>query len=353
MKKFAIAVPMVVILSLVGLVAGCGSSSSSKPSTSVPATNSQGVPNYANSSNWLSLPAKATKKVDVFYLGDTTYQKPNASAPNICAVNDAQMQAGAKAKFSASATVFETIANIYSPYYRQSDASVLLLPHDQQAAIIAGEPTHDGISAFDYYIKHYNSGRPFMLAGHSQGSNVTINLLAQYMKKNPDVYKRMIAAYVIGYSITPDYLAQNPELKFATGPDDTGVIISYNTEAPVLKGTNPVVLPGAMAINPITWTRAETVAPASQNLGGISVNPQTGYAVVDASGNPVKVMNYADAQVNTARGVVICSTADPSQLAPGNQLVANGVYHPFDYPFYYFDIRANAAIRVAKYFAKK
>ena len=151
MKKFAIAVPVVLILSLAGIVTGCGSSSSSKPSTTVPATNGQGVPNYANSSNWLSLPAKATKKVDVFYLGDTTYQKPNASAPNICAINDAQMQAGAKAKFSASATAFETIANIYSPYYRQADASVLLLPHDQQSAIIAGIPTHDGLSAFDYY----------------------------------------------------------------------------------------------------------------------------------------------------------------------------------------------------------
>lgn len=353
MKKLGIAVPMVVILSLVGMVAGCGSSTSGKPSTSVPATNSQGVPNYANSSNWLSLPAKTTKKVDVFYLGDTTYQKPNASAPNICAINDAQMRAGAKAKFTASATAFAPIANIYSPYYRQSDASVLLLPHAQQSAIIAGIPTHDGLSAFDYYIKHLNQGRPFIMAGHSQGSNVTINLLAQYMKKNPDVYKRMIAAYVIGYSITPDYLAQNPELKFATGPDDTGVIISYNTEAPVLKGTNPVVLPGAMAINPITWTRAETLAPASQNLGGISVNPQTGYAVVDASGNPVKVMNYANAQVNTARGAVICSTADPSQLAPGNEMVAKGIYHPFDYPFYYFDIRANAANRVARYLSEK
>lgn len=353
MKKFGIAVPMVVIISLVGMVAGCGSGSSNKPSTTVPATNGQGVPNYANSSNWLSLPSKATKKVDVFSLGDTTYQKPNSSAPNICAINDAQMQAGAKAKFSASATAFETIANIYSPYYRQSDASVLLLPHAQQSAIIAGIPTHDGMAAFDYYVKHLNNGRPFIMAGHSQGSNVTINLLAQYMKKNPDVYKRMIAAYVIGYSITPEYLTQNLELKFATGPNDTGVIISYNTEAPVLKGTNPVVLPGAMAINPITWTRAETLATAAQNLGGISVNPQTGYALVDASGNPVKVMHYADAQVNTARGVVICSTADPSQLAPGNQLVANGVYHPFDYPFYYFDIRANAANRVAKYFAKK
>ena len=231
--------------------------------------------------------------------------------------------------------------------------SVLLLPHDHQAAIIAGEPTHDGISAFDYYIKHLNQGRPFMLAGHSQGSNVTINLLAQYMKKNPDVYKRMIAAYVIGYSVTPDYLSQNPELKFAEGPDDTGVIISYNTESPTFQGNNPVVLPGAMAINPITWTRSETLATAAQNLGGISVNPQTGYAVVDSAGNPVKVMNYADAQVNTAKGVVICSTADPSQLAPGNEIVAKGIYHPFDYPFYYFDIRANAANRVARYLSKK
>ena len=42
-----------------------------------------------------------------------------------------------------------------------------------------------------------------------------INLMADYMKKNPEVYKRMIAAYVPGYSITPQYLAQNPELKFA------------------------------------------------------------------------------------------------------------------------------------------
>ena len=351
MKKLGIAVPLVVILSLVGMVTGCGSSSSGKPSNSVPATNSQGVPNYANSSNWLSLPAKPTKKVDVFYLGDTTYQKPNASAPNICAINDAKMRAGAKAKFSASATAFAPIANIYSPYYRQSDASVLLLPHAQQSSIIAGVPTHDGLSALDYYIKHLNQGRPFIMAGHSQGSNVTINLLAQYMKKNPDVYKRMIAAYVIGYSITPDYLTQNPHLKFAEGPDDTGVIVSYNTEAPVVDGTNPVTLPGGIAINPITWTRTEELATAAQNLGGIALD-KNGYAVLDAAGNPVRVEHYADAQVNKARGVVICSTADVNLLSPGNALLPKGVYHSFDYPFYYFDIRANAANRV-DHFLKK
>ena len=358
MKKFAgIAVPLIVMVSMVGLMAGCGSSSntgkSSSSASSATSSTSQN-PDYSKSANWLALPSStaAKKKVDVFYLGGTTYKKLNASAPNICTINDPQMKAGAKAAFSSSATTFETVANIFSPYYRQSDASVLRLPQAEQVKIIGGIPTSDGIAAFDYYIKHYNKGRPFILAGHSQGSNVTIYLLAEYMKKNPKVYKRMIAAYVIGYSITPSYLAQNPELKFAEGPDDTGVIVSYNTEAPTVKVTNPVVLPGALAINPITWTRTEDLATAAQNLGGISVG-SNGYAVLDAAGNPARVMDYADAQVNNAKGVVICSTANASQLSPGNALLSVGIYHDYDYPFYYFDIRANAANRVAHYSLKK
>jgi hypothetical protein len=183
-------------------------------------------------------------------------------------------------------------------------------------------------------VKHYNNGRPYILAGHSQGSNILINLMAQYMKKNPDVYKRMITSYMPGYSITPQYLTQNKELKFATGPDDTGVIVSYNTAAPTTQVPDPVVLPGAMVINPITWTRDETLATAAQNLGGISVQ-SNGYPVLDAQGNPQKVLNFADAQVNTAKGELICSTADPATLDPGNSLVAAGIYHSFDYPFYY------------------
>ena len=93
------------------------------------------------------------------------------------------------------------------------------------------------------------------------------NILAEYMKEHPDLYKRMIAAYVIGYSVTGAYLAQNPHLKFAAGPDDTGVIISYNTEAPGVNGENPVILPGGISINPITWTREKTLATATENLG--------------------------------------------------------------------------------------
>ena len=354
MRKFAIAFTAMAILSILGPAAGCGSSSSGMPSTNVPATDSYGTPNYANSSNWLALPQATTKKVDVFYLSDTTYQKESPSSPNIGPIDDPEMKTGAEAQFSRTATAFETVGDIYAPYNRQVDSQYKsTLPIPEQLSLEAGIPTSDAVSAFDYYIEHLNNGRPFILAGHSQGSNLLANILSGYMKDHPDLYERMVAAYVIGFSITSDYLAQNPQLKFAEGPDDTGVIISYNTEAPVLHGTNPVTMPGGIAINPITWTRAEDYASTSQNLGGISVDPQTGYAALDSSGAPARVERYADAQVNQERGVVICSTANPNQLAPGNPAVAAGIYHPYDYPFYYFDIRANAENRIARYLANK
>jgi len=176
-------------------------------------------------------------------------------------------------------------------------------------------------------------------------------LLSEYMQENPQVYDRMIAAYVIGFSVTTEYLANNPHLKFAEGPDDTGVIISYNTEAPKVEGKNPVLLPGAIAINPITWTRTEKLATAAENLGSIMIN-RDGSVVLNEEGKIVPVKNYADAKVDKARGVVICSTADVEKLAPGNALSGKGVFHSFDYSFYYFNIKDNAAKRTSKFLSK-
>lgn len=136
-------------------------------------------------------------------------------------------------------------------------------------------------------------------------------------------------------------------LKFAEGADDTGVIISYNTESPDFTGTNPVVLPGALVINPITWTRDETPATAAQSSGSITLNLD-GTVALDV----VPVMNFADAKINKAKGVLICSSVTPEILAPGNPLVATGFYHTFDYPLYYFNIKENAATR-AKNFLNK
>ena len=302
----------------------------------------------------MAVPAKLDKPVDLFYLYPTTFSKANKDASNFAAIDDPGMVKGAKLSFSKQATAFEPIANIYAPYYRQVDAAYSLsLPPAEHDKVQQGVTKEDVFAAFDYYIQHYNNGRPFILAAHSQGSNELIFLLADYMKANPKVNARMVAAYVIGYSVTSSYLAANPHLKFAEGPGDTGVIVSYNTEAPTTKITNPVTLPGGISINPITWTRTEKLADASENAGSLQVNPD-GTVAVDASGNPIILKNWADAQVNIARGVVICSTVDASKLSPGtaNQMLSAGIYHNFDYPLYYFNIRENAALRVKNYLSQ-
>ncbi|KUG22667.1 hypothetical protein ASZ90_007562 [hydrocarbon metagenome] len=326
---------LIIAVWVIFTIAGCGKDSSDSAPQAT---------DYSQAAHWLSLPA-VTEKVDIFYLYPTAWQKVNNSDPNICEIDNPSMLIGAPAAFARQATAFETFANIYAPYYRQADAAyALTLPLPEHDALIAGIPTMDAVAAFDYYIQHFNNGRPFILAGHSQGSNVLINLLTGYLKDHPDVYARMIAAYVIGYPVTAQVIADNPHLKFATGPDDTGVIISYNTQAPdVVPGVNPVLsgLVG-LVINPITWTRTDTVATTAEGLDSIMPDPVTFIF------SPVS--RYADAQVDIINGVLICTTADEDGLyALTQHAFPRGVYHSFDYPFYYFNLRANAQNRVNKY----
>ena len=257
------------------------------------------------------------------------------------------MLKNAPEKFARQATAYETVGNVYAPFYRQDDAaSTLALPSAEQAKVVGGIPTTDATAAFDYYIKHFNNGRPFILVGHSQGAIVLSNLLSGYMKENPTVYKKMIAAYVIGWPITAEYLAQNPHLKFAEGPDDVGVIISYNTQSPDMNGVNSL-LNGVIGvvINPISWTRNETVATRAQGLGSL---------MPDSKGVFRTVPQYADAKVDITKGVVVCSTVDESVIAMLASLSGwpRGVYHSFDIPFYYFNLRQNAANRANKFLNK-
>jgi len=310
------------------------------------ALSSDPVPtDYSKTEHWLAVPVVLDKKVDVFYLYPTAWKKVDKNELDICSIDNPLMLQWSKAALGRQATAFGTVGNLFAPYYRQVD-----LTAKDREKVVGTLPTLDAAAAFDYYIKHYNNGRPFILAGHSQGANVLANLLAGYMSEHPDVNARMVAAYVIGYSVTGAYLSKNPHLKFAQGPDDTGVIISYNTEAPsVVPGTNPVVSPGGIAINPITWTRDETPAKASQSLG--SVMPSGEMSV--PGGMFVPVEHYADARVDKAKGVVICGTADADKLYSLYPGMGKGIYHSFDIPFYYYNLRENAANRIEKYLGKR
>ena len=163
---------------------------------------------------------------------------------------------------------------------------------------------------------------------------------------------RPVAAYAIGYSVTKDDLAAFPHLKFATGETDTGVIVSWNTEGKEnVEGSvkTAVLLPGAISINPLNWKLDETYAPTSENLGSLVDNEKTGVPEIGDIG--------ADAQIVLSRGTVVTSAPPdpmPEELAKITaEYFGPGARHENDYTFYYSNIKANVAKRIAAYKAKQ
>lgn len=271
------------------------------------------------------------------------YEKMDDSekAEPICGIDDEIMRAGAQSVYESQATAFEEATNVFAPYYRQSNLNYIASMRGAELEKFQmSEQRTDVYAALDYYFEHYNDGRPFIIAGHSQGSTMVKIVLGEYMQAHPEYLERMVAAYPIGYSITKDWLEMHPYLKFAEEAGDTGVIVSWNTEGPGNKDKdNLVVEENAISINPINWKRDETPADFSENLGSRILNEQTGAYEIR--------MNVADATLDTERGVVVCNSTEP--FISVDAIFGPESYHNSDYTFYYENLKQNAVLRVQNF----
>ena len=305
----------------------------------------EGAPDYSQASCWYQIP-EITKDVDTFFVYPTDYMGTNEGDPDFAPLDNTDMLEGVEFDHKTMASAYEDATNVFMPYYRQAGfkyASETGKKTGDPREAFATTPYNDITAALDYYFENYNDGRPFIVAGHSQGSGIISLVLKDYFREHPEYYERMIAAYVIGFSITEDYLEANPHLKFADGESDTGVIISWNTEGPKnVEGNvwNGVVLPGAISINPLNWKRDETYAQASENLGSLVLNEETNETEISDIG--------ADAQVILDRGVIL-TNADSEPMTEGIDFFGPQSFHNGDYTFYYNNIKDNVAKRIAAY----
>jgi hypothetical protein len=302
-----------------------------------PAAPSPVVPiDYADPAHWITVPMSITEPVDVFYV-PPTMGRTAPSGPGLTPIDDPKLLASGPVALDLHASAFMDLANVYAPFYRQADAVwSLALPADEHAAVIGGVPAGDVEAALRYYLDHWNDGRPFFLLSHSQGSDIVADLLGRPILTDPAVADRLVAAYVVGYSITDAWLEAHPQWPFAAGADDTGVVVSWNTVAAGFTGQDPVVLPGALVINPISWVRDETPAGADQALGS---------RLPDGSGGLEFQVGLADATLDLEAGVVRVSTIDPASFVSPSGAFPEGVLHSLDIPLYWGDLAHNAAVR--------
>jgi hypothetical protein len=232
---------------------------------------------------------------------------------------------------------------LYAPFYRQLglQAEMNILNNGGLPVmddLVARVPLVDLKEAFEFFLAHYNKGRPVIFASHSQGTIIMRQLLLWLKEAHPDVLARTVACYMVGFSINEEF-CKSVGLPFAQGETDTGVIISYNSEAPGTPVNPLLVLPNPLAINPINWKRDDTYAAASESLGS-----RVRY---DDAKPPVDEPHFADAQVNLERGSVMTNAA----LKAGSPW-PDGVLHFYDYQLFYYDLQANVAKRIAAWRGK-
>ena len=158
--------------------------------------------------------------------------------------------------------------NFYAPYYRQMIFEAYQQPADTLAKLVQFA-SNDVNEAFQYYMANFNHGRPFFLMGHSQGSQVLIELLKHGM--TAEQRQQMVAAYCIGYHVTAEELAEYPEaLKPATDSLMQGLVIFNSVTDPSAIGM--VSLGDVVGVNPTTWSWSSDTIPASDHLGMAKYN---------------------------------------------------------------------------------
>jgi hypothetical protein len=294
---------------------------------------------YSVNAHWAIQSAKTPLPVDVFFVHPTTYGPP-ANGKYNADLDDAELNALTdRMAVRWMTAAFSPFCNVFAPRYRQVNIEVLAMDEARKAHYLE-TAVQDVQAALAYYLKNLNQGRPFILASHSQGSNV----LQAVLLRHPEMIdkSKLVAAYMPGWSFTPDNL-RAMGLDLGTRPGQTGVLLTWNTVGP--GGKSPTVLKGAICVNPLSWSTDTREYPASLNLEA---------RIYQEDGQPLRIPRFTSARIVDTGGqrVLQVPTPEPDVLEILNMSMGPEVYHRYDYDFFFQNIMDNAGLRCRTYLSR-
>ncbi len=291
-------------------------------------------------------PAPAGKAA-VFFIHPTSYLNRAAwNAP----LDDKEGNERAALFVRGQASTFTAAGEVWAPRYRQATFGAFLT--ERKEGRLALEAAYaDVLAAFDVFVAGLDSGRPIILAGHSQGALHLTRLLKDRIAGQP-VAKRIVAAYVVGWPVSVEADLPLLGLPACSGPEATGCILSWQSYAQpaepeaMLKSFDGSATPDGrprkgthmLCTNPITGT-PDSVAPAAANLGSAIPSGDLKTATLEAGMIPARC---------AGRGLLL--VGEPPNLGP--YILPGNNYHVYDYSMFWANIRADAARRLAAFEAK-
>ena len=320
------------------------------------------APNYADPKTWAAYPGtpgteEATpdgiaktplserNAVDVFFIHPTTYLTLSIGNAHYdeSGATRTRLENGVL-RFQAS--VFNHCCRIFAPRYRQ--ASLKGITSSSAEGLASADLAYsDVLRAFDYYLAHENNRRPFIIAGHSQGSIHAIRLLQERIIGTP-LSHRLIAAYVPGSALPHE--VQEKGLPICRTPAMTACVVDWNSVSPTAvdhrrresavlwwQGRYQTIAGRPLVcVNPLNWIENGT-APATENLGAIYFGGR---------GQPIPAPVAGASGAACDDGLLRVQIRADERRHFSDPLTLFGSYHDFDYGLWYMNIRQNLEVRI-------
>ncbi len=291
---------------------------------------------YSNMFYWSSWNRGGDKPADLFFVCPTVDMGKAGNFNSY--ITDEKYRESFDGAINMELGIYNDVASVYAPYYRQATFPVYNLSKDEQEKYL-GIAYEDVKNAFIYYAKHTDASRPLILAGFSQGADLIIRLMKDLFD-DPKYQRRLVTAYCIGWKLTEEEVREYPHLKPAVSETDTGVIVAFNSEdqaitSSLIVGENEKTY----AINPLNWKTTSELADKTLNKGA---------CFTDYSGNiKEEIPNLTGAYIDEKRGVIKVTDVKPEDY-PG-KLFEDGIYHLYDYQFFYRNLQENVGTRLSAY----
>lgn len=293
-------------------------------------------------------PAAPQGKAYVFFIHPTSYlAREHWNGP----IDDKDTRNRTALFVRGMASAFNGEAAVFVPYYRQAAFGSFLVnrPETLKARAVAYGDVREAFRAF---VAQVPADAPIVLAGHSQGALHLMHLLQDEVKGTP-VAGRIVAAYMIGWPVSPAHDLPQTGIPACAAPEQTGCALSWMSFAeppdaqmmldtyraePGLDGKQKDAGP-VLCTNPLNGG-AGPDAPGSANLGTMVPSEDLKTGKITSLGIPAR----CDAKTG------LLMIANPPDLGP--YVLPGNNYHVYDVPLFRTNVRADVARRTAAWLAQ-